>query len=112
MKTTNASGEIRTANDIWPVAPVVTGEGLAAVEAFADAIQERFGLSDGEREAVARRWWYQDDAGRTYSFVPSRGIHDRSGGTTSTGDTIDSTTLIYSRTEPGRQTLRHPSDFA
>lgn len=43
---------------------------------------------------VAHNWFYRDEDNRTRFFVPSRGIHDFTGGTVSLGDTIDSTALI------------------
>jgi ADP-dependent phosphofructokinase/glucokinase len=98
MKAANDSGEIRQSDEIWPVAPVVAGRGLAAVHAFADVCQKRFDLDPTEHAAIVDRWWYTDrQSGDTYFFVPSRGIHDRTGGTVSLGDTIDSTALIYGR---------------
>jgi hypothetical protein len=99
MKCANASGELKTAADIWPIAGVVTGAGLAEVHRFADAIAARFPRVAADpklRQQIIDRWWYQDpDSGRTMFFVPSRGIHERSGGTVSTGDTIDGSALIF-----------------
>jgi ADP-dependent phosphofructokinase/glucokinase len=98
MKTANPSGEIRAASEMWPVAPLVEGGGLAAVYGFADAMRSRLGLDDAAHAAIVRDWWVHDPTrGETWFFVPSRGIHDRSGGTVSLGDTIDSTALIYGR---------------
>jgi ADP-dependent phosphofructokinase/glucokinase len=99
MKATNDSGEIKGPDDLFDVVPVVLGTGLAAVEAFADDVARRFSLSPAERDRVARDWCFADDkTGRTLFFVPSRGIHDRTGGTVSLGDTIDATALLFSRT--------------
>jgi ADP-dependent phosphofructokinase/glucokinase len=118
MKTTNETGEIRSADDMWPVAPTVKGQGLAAVEQFADEMQRRHGLTDTERDQVAERWWFKDEAsGRTYVFAPSRGIHDRTGGTVSLGDTIDLSALLFERSASGPdgvgrgKKLMHPSSF-
>jgi len=100
MKATNPSGEIRQADqELWPVLPVVEGACLASVQKFADAVQERFELSGQQRDQVARDWYFDDGRGSTVYFVPSRGIHDRSGGTVSLGDTIDSMALIYGKEE-------------
>jgi ADP-dependent phosphofructokinase/glucokinase len=99
MKATNDSGEIKGPEDLFDVVPVVLGTGLAAVEAFADDVARRFSLSPAERDRVARDWCFADkDGGRTIFFVPSRGIHDRTGGTVSLGDTIDATALLFART--------------
>lgn len=98
MKATNASGEIKQPDqELWPVLPVVEGACLAAVQKFADAVQERFELSGQQRDQVAKDWYFDDGRGSTIYFVPSRGIHDRSGGTVSLGDTIDSMALIYGK---------------
>jgi ADP-dependent phosphofructokinase/glucokinase len=98
MKATNPSGEIKDlARELWPVLPVVEGTSLAAVQKFADAVQDRYHLSAGQRDQVARDWHFDDGQGQTIFFVPSRGIHDRTGGTVSLGDTIDSMALIYER---------------
>ena len=98
MKATNASGEIKQADqELWPVLPVVEGVCLASVQKFADAVQSRFGLNNEQRDQVAKDWYFDDGRGSTIYFVPSRGIHDRSGGTVSLGDTIDSMALIYGK---------------
>jgi ADP-dependent phosphofructokinase/glucokinase len=100
MKATVDNGEIKGPDDLFDVAPVVLGTGLAAVEAFADEVARRYALAPAERDRVAREWCFHDDAsGRTLFFVPSRGIHDRTGGTVSLGDTIDATALLLARTE-------------
>jgi ADP-dependent phosphofructokinase/glucokinase len=96
MKATNVSGQVKVKAEMWPVLPLVEGDCLAAVQKFADGVQERFHLTDAERSQVARDWFYDDGKGTTLFFVPSRGIHDRRGGTVSLGDTIDCTALIYS----------------
>lgn len=98
MKATNASGEIKqTDQELWPVLPVVEGVCLASVQKFADAVQSRYQLNDEQRGQVAKDWYFEDGRGSTIYFVPSRGIHDRSGGTVSLGDTIDSMALIYGK---------------
>lgn len=98
MKATNPSGEIKQAeHELWPVLPVVEGVCLASVQKFADAVQGRYQLSDSQRDQVAKDWYFDDGRGSTVYFVPSRGIHDRTGGTVSLGDTIDSMALIYGR---------------
>ncbi|MBN9413929.1 MAG: hypothetical protein J0I12_00765 [Candidatus Eremiobacteraeota bacterium] len=98
MKATNPSGEIKKADqELWPVLPVVEGACLASVQKFADAVQGRYQLSDTQRDQVAKDWYFDDGRGSTVYFVPSRGIHDRTGGTVSLGDTIDSMALIYGR---------------
>lgn len=96
MKAANPSGEVKHApTEMWPVLPVVEGFGLAAVQKFADAVQERYHLTPAQRDQVARDWYFDDGKGQTLFFVPNRGIHDRTGGTVSLGDTIDSMALIY-----------------
>ncbi|MBS2040913.1 hypothetical protein JST97_38355 [bacterium] len=98
MKATNLSGEIKQADqELWPVLPVVEGACLASVQKFADAVQSRFELSPQQRDQVAKDWYFDDGKGSTIYFVPSRGIHDRSGGTVSLGDTIDSMALIFGK---------------
>ena len=98
MKATNQSGEIKQAEkELWPVLPVVEGVCLASVQKFADAVQSRYQLNSEQREQVAKDWYFDDGRGSTIYFVPSRGIHDRSGGTVSLGDTIDSMALIYGK---------------
>jgi ADP-dependent phosphofructokinase/glucokinase len=100
MKATGTTGEIKGRADLFDVVPVVQGAGLAAVEAFADDVARRFGLSPAARDQVARDWCFHDAAAdRTVFFVPSRGIHDRTGGTVSLGDTIDATALLFARSE-------------
>lgn len=96
MKAANLSGQVKEQSEMWPVLPLVEGKCLASVQKFADSLQERFGLSDAERGQVASDWYYDDGRGTTIFFVPSRGIHDRSGGTVSLGDTIDASALLYS----------------
>jgi ADP-dependent phosphofructokinase/glucokinase len=111
-KTANDSGEIKSADDIFAVVPSVRGTGLAAVHRFADSVQHHFRLSDAERDLVAERWWFKCDDGNVIHFVPSRGIHDRTGGTVSLGDTIDSAALLFA-VEPKRApSLKHASSFA
>ncbi|MCE7873900.1 hypothetical protein DYH09_26495 [bacterium CPR1] len=96
MKANNESGQIAKNGEMWPVLPLVEGKCLAAVQKFADAVQARYGLTESERARVARDWYFEDGQGNTIFFVPSRGIHDRTGGTVSLGDTIDCTALLYS----------------
>jgi ADP-dependent phosphofructokinase/glucokinase len=111
MKSANESGEIKSPDDIWPLAPIVEGAGLAAVHAFADELRKRFGAKVDDRAyaQIIDRWWYREpDSGRSYFFVPSRGIHTTPGGTISLGDTIDSGALIHAL-EPERvKKLNHP----
>lgn len=110
-KAANDSGEIKTASDIWAVVPSVRGTGLAALHRFADAVQERFGLSDSERALVLERWWWKNPTdGMVIHFVPSRGIHDRTGGTISLGDTIDASALMFAL-EGRAPKLKHGSSF-
>jgi ADP-dependent phosphofructokinase/glucokinase len=100
MKAANDSGEIKGPADLFDVLPVVQGRCLAAVERFADAVAARFGLDASERERVVADWHFQDPrTGQHLFFVPSRGIHDRTGGTVSLGDTIDISALVFSRAE-------------
>ncbi len=100
MKAANDSGEIKGADDLFDVVPVVQGKCLAAVERFADAITSRYHLDDAGRSQVAAEWHYFDPSSKQHVFfVPSRGIHERSGGTVSLGDTIDIAALVFSRTE-------------
>jgi ADP-dependent phosphofructokinase/glucokinase len=100
MKAANDSGEIKGADDLFDVLPVVQGKCLAAVERFADAVAARYGLDVAGRERVVADWHFQDpQTGQHLFFVPSRGIHDRSGGTVSLGDTIDISALVFSRAE-------------
>jgi ADP-dependent phosphofructokinase/glucokinase len=116
MKNANGSGEIKAAEDIWPVVPVVKGDCLAGLYAFADALVEKFPALAADPRAhqrVIERWWHEDPTtGRTYFFVPSRGLHDRTGGSVSTGDTIDAAALVLGL-EPTRRrkALPHPSAF-
>jgi ADP-dependent phosphofructokinase/glucokinase len=111
-KAANDSGELKVADDIWPLVPSAQGTGLAAVHRFADAIAQRFGLSASQRELVVERWWFKDEGtGAVIHFVPSRGIHDRSGGTVSLGDTIDATGLLFAHNGT-RPRLKHGSSFA
>ena len=105
MKCANVSGEIKSPGDVWPIAPVVTGKGLAAVHAFAEAAAAG---DDKLYEQIVSRWWFQDPvSNKTVFFVPSRGIHDRTGSTVSTGDTIDATALIFGL-ERTSATKKHP----
>jgi ADP-dependent phosphofructokinase/glucokinase len=111
-KAANDSGEIKTAEDIFPVVPSVRGTGLAALHRFADALQERYGLTVEERDRVVERWWWKNPAdGTVIHFVPSRGIHDRTGGTISLGDTIDAGGLMFA-IEGRAPKLKHGSSFA
>ena len=110
-KAANDTGEIKSADDMWPLVPSVRGTGLAALHRFADAVQERFGLSERERDLVVERWWWQNPAdGTVIHFVPSRGIHDRTGGTVSLGDTIDASALVFAL-EGRAPKLKHGSSF-
>jgi ADP-dependent phosphofructokinase/glucokinase len=106
MKAANDTGEIKSKDDIFDVAPVVDGKGLAAVQRFADAMQQLHGLDNDARDAIVRDWCYVDKQGVATFFVPSRGIHDRTGGTVSLGDTIDASALVFSRHE-GRPKEHH-----
>ncbi|MBI4820984.1 MAG: hypothetical protein HY791_32265 [Deltaproteobacteria bacterium] len=113
MKAANESGEIKSASDLWPVAPVVQGIGLAGLHAFADAVASRFGLSPTERDKVVERWWFKHErTNTTFVFAPTRGIHESTGGTISLGDVIDSSALIFGAEDKGRgKKLHHPSSF-
>ncbi len=107
VKAANDSGEIKDKDDLFDVCPIVQGKCLAAVQRFADAIARRFSLTDEQRAHVVNDWHYRDEkTGEHIFFVPSRGIHDRSGGTVSLGDTIDASALVFARTT-GR-TKTHP----
>ena len=98
-KAATASGEITGAHEVFDVAPVVEGKCLAAVQRFADAVAVRYGLSDAGRADVVKDWHFFDSASQQHLFfVPSRGIHDRTGGTVSLGDTIDISALVFSST--------------
>jgi ADP-dependent phosphofructokinase/glucokinase len=108
-KAANDSGEIKEDGDIWPTVASVAGKGLAAVERFADAIQERFGLDDAERDLVAEHWCFVDEkTGTAYHFAPSHGVHDKTGGTGSMGDTIDGAALLFAL-QPDRARPRAPA---
>ena len=110
IKAANDSGEITGAHDLFDVAPVVQGKCLAAVQRFADAVAARYGLNDSRptrcsmagassRADVVKDWHFFDAATQQHVFfVPSRGIHDRTGGTVSLGDTIDISALVFSST--------------
>jgi ADP-dependent phosphofructokinase/glucokinase len=112
-KAANDSGEIKDPKDIWPLVPSVRGTGLAALHRFADAVQARYGLSDADRERIVERWWFQDpETKQVIHFVPSRGIHDRTGGTVSLGDTIDSAALMYALKPERAPKLKHASSYA
>jgi ADP-dependent phosphofructokinase/glucokinase len=112
MKAANDSGEIKSRSDVFDMVASVRGTGLAAVHRFADAVQQKYGLSDVERSKVAERWWFQDPvSGDVMHFVPSRGIHDRTGGTVSLGDTIDSGALFYALEPERAPVLKHGSSF-
>lgn len=109
MKAANASGEIASAHDLFSVMPSVDGPSLAAVQAFADAIAKRFGLDAASRDKVARDFCCRGDD-VDYYFVPNRGIHDRTGGTISLGDTIDASALVFSA--PASTSRRLPQMIA
>lgn len=99
MKAANDSGEIKGPNDLFDVVPTVQGRCLAAVQRFGDAVASHFGVSAAQRAAVVADWHWQDPhSTRQVFFVPSRGIHDRTGGTVSLGDTIDVSALVLART--------------
>ena len=99
MKAAADSGEITGPNDLFDVVPTVQGRCLAAVQRFGDAVAAAHGLSGAERADVVADWHWQDPLGkRQVFFVPSRGIHDRTGGTVSLGDTIDVSALVLART--------------
>lgn len=111
-KAANASGEIKSPEDIWPVVPTVRGTALAELHRFADAVQARFGLDDAGRARVVERWWFRDPAtGDVLHYVPSRGIHERSGGTVSLGDTIDAVALFFALQPERRPKLPHASSY-
>ncbi|MDP2340364.1 MAG: ADP-dependent glucokinase/phosphofructokinase [Deltaproteobacteria bacterium] len=100
MKAANDTGEIKTDDDIFDVAAVVQGRCLAAVHRFADALMHKHGFDDAARKHIVRDWVWTDPAtNEVIFFVPSRGIHDRTGGTVSLGDTIDISALVFSKTE-------------
>jgi hypothetical protein len=113
MKAANETGEITSPADVFRLAPIVEGRGLAAVHDFADAISEKFGpLSAKEHAKIVERWWWRDpNSGEYYFFVPSRGIHDSSGGTISLGDTIDVTALVFGMETEKARPLLHPRSF-
>ncbi len=97
VKAANDSGEIKGEGDLFDVDPVVQGVCLAAVERFADDVALRYGLGPAARDQVAADWHFFDETEKTHVFfVPSRGIHDRTGGTVSLGDTIDMSALVFS----------------
>jgi ADP-dependent phosphofructokinase/glucokinase len=97
MKAAIRGGELVCAQDLFEVAATVDGASLAAVERFADVVAARFSLSSNERTGVAQQWHCSRPSSRQHVFfVPSRGIHDRSGGTVSLGDTIDIAALVFS----------------
>lgn len=99
MKAAADSGEITGPADLFDVVPTVQGRCLAAVQRFGDAVAAAHGLSTAERADVVADWHWQDPLGkRQVFFVPSRGIHDRTGGTVSLGDTIDVSALVLART--------------
>jgi ADP-dependent phosphofructokinase/glucokinase len=99
MKAAADSGEITGPADLFDVVPTVQGRCLAAVQRFGDAVAAAHGLSAAERADVVADWHWQDPLGkRQVFFVPSRGIHDRTGGTVSLGDTIDVSALVLART--------------
>ncbi len=95
-KAANPSGEIKAVDDVWSVPALVMGCGLAALHRFADVVAHRYALTDAQRDGVVRDWYFVDPATqRTIHFVPTRGIHERSGGTVSLGDTIDAAALMF-----------------
>ncbi len=97
MKAAIRGGELVCAQDLFDVAPTVDGASLAAVERFADVVAQRFGLDAADRTRVAQQWHCRRPSSRQHVvFVPSRGIHDRAGGTVSLGDTIDIAALVFS----------------
>jgi ADP-dependent phosphofructokinase/glucokinase len=99
MKAAADTGEIKGPADLFDVVPTVQGRCLAAVQRFGDAVAAAHGLSTAERADVVADWHWQDPLGkRQVFFVPSRGIHDRTGGTVSLGDTIDVSALVLART--------------
>ena len=100
MKAANESGEIKAEADVFDVVPLVQGRCLAAVQRFADALTLEHGLDSAARAAIVRDWcWVLPTTNELILFVPSRGIHDRTGGTVSLGDTIDASALVFGRTE-------------
>jgi ADP-dependent phosphofructokinase/glucokinase len=95
-KAANDSGEIKTQEDIWPLVPTVRGTALAELHRIADALCERGDIDETDRARVVEHWWFRlPRIGEVLHYVPSRGIHDHTGGTVSLGDTIDSVALIY-----------------
>jgi ADP-dependent phosphofructokinase/glucokinase len=105
MKSANPSGEIVEVADHFVLAPVVSGGGLAAQVWFADELRERLGL-DPAQWAAAALLGYHQQAGITYLFAASRGIHDKTGGTVSAGDTMDWGALGYGFEPPGAGAAR------
>ena len=100
MKAANDTGEIKGDDDIFDIVPVVQGRCMAAVHRFADALMQQHGLDEATRKEIVRDWsWIDPKTNELILFVPSRGIHDRTGGTVSLGDTIDASALVFSRTE-------------
>lgn len=97
MKAAIRGGELLCPQDLFAVAPTVDGASLAAVERFADVVAQRFSLDAAGRTRVAQQWHCRRPSSRQHVFfVPSRGIHDRTGGTVSLGDTIDIAALVFS----------------
>ncbi len=100
MKAANDTGEIKSSDDIFDVSAVVEGRALAALHRFADALAHQHGLDGPARAAIVREWfWVDPKTADVVIFVPSRGIHDRTGGTVSLGDTIDASALVFSKTD-------------
>ncbi len=100
MKAANDSGELKSVDDLFDVIPVVEGKCLAALQRFADAMVTAHGLDDDARAAIVRDWcWVDAKGGEAVFFIPSRGIHDRTGGTVSLGDTIDASALVFGRSD-------------
>jgi ADP-dependent phosphofructokinase/glucokinase len=97
MKAAIRGGELVCPQDLFDVAPTLDGAALAAVERFADVVARRFSLDAAARTHVAQQWHCRRPSSRQHVFfVPSRGIHDRAGGTVSLGDTIDIAALVFS----------------
>lgn len=95
MKAANRSGQLRDAEDVWTIAPVVTAQGLAGVHSFADALRDRFALNAQTHAEIIERWYWSDRrTGLTWAFVPTRGIHEDTGGKVSLGDTMDLVPLL------------------
>ncbi len=97
QKAAIQTGELKSPHEVERLVPLPSAKSLAAIYEFSDALSGRLGLSPKQTSKLHRRWWHRDEAGDTYSFVPARALYTREGGTISLGDTIDFTTLVFSR---------------